>query len=118
MKGVMFRVSRFGGHSAMRPLRSQLCRPSRRFAALLALASLGASGCRTLVLPGMPVFEWHALETAPLSAKATEDGVEQAVWQTENLTSHGTIQLIRAQSFDEAPSDAGEPARLSVQADE
>lgn len=102
----------------MRRFRSQLCRPSRRFAALLALASLGASGCRTLVLPGMPVFEWHALEPAPLSAKATGDGVEQAVWQTESLTSHGTIQLIRAQSVDEDPFETGEPARLSMLSDE
>lgn len=103
----------------MRWLRSQLCRPSRRFAALLALASLGVSGCRTLVLPGMPVFEWHALEPAPLSAKATDDDrVEQAVWQTESLTSHGTIQLIRAQSVDEDPFETGEPARLSVLTDE
>ncbi len=67
----------------------------------------------------MPVFEWHALEPAPLSAKAADDdGVDQAVWQTESLTSHGTIQLIRAQSFDEDAFETGEPARLSILTDE
>ena len=102
----------------MRRFRSQLCRPSRRVAALLALASLGVSGCRTLALPGMPVFEWHALESAPLSAAAEGDGVHQAVWCTEDLSSHGTIQLVRAQSADEDPSEVSGSGRLPVSLNE
>lgn len=102
----------------MRRFHSQPCRPFRRIAALLALASLGATGCRTLALPGMPVFEWHALESAPLSAAAEGDGVHQAVWCTNDLSSHGTIELVRAQSADEDPFEVNEPARLPEATDE
>lgn len=102
----------------MQRFRAQLCRPSRRFAALLALASLGATGCRTLALPGLPVFEFHAVEPAPLSAQTEHDGVRPAVWCTETLSSHGTIELVRAQSGDADPFCLDAPARLSLSSDD